>query len=217
MTVYAPVPSFADRKRHPRALALIIAGHAVAIAALMTAKMDLPMPDAFPPTVVELLDAAKPPPDQAPPPPDPAPRDSAIDRVPTVIPMPMPDLSGVSPRPLPLPDPGPVIGPGPSVESTPTPVPVRTGPRFITPESDLKPPYPQQKLRLEEEAVLRLKLSIDERGRVTSVEPVGRADPVFLASARRHLIARWRYQPATEGGRAVPSSTVITLRFELEN
>lgn len=95
------------------------------------------------------------------------------------------------------------------------PAPVRTGPHFLTPEADIKPPYPQSKLRNEEEAVLRLKLTIDSRGRVTAVEPVGRADPVFLAAARRHIAARWRYRPATEDGRAIASSTVITLRFEL--
>ena len=70
--------------------------------------------------------------------------------------------------------------------------------------------------RTEEEAVLRLRLSIDPRGRVTAVEPVGAADPAFLASARSHLLRYWRYRPATEDGRAVASSLVITLRFELE-
>jgi len=64
--------------------------------------------------------------------------------------------------------------------------------------------------------VLRLRLTIDERGRVIAVEPVGRADKVFLEAARRHLLAHWRYRPASEGGRAVTSSTVITLRFQLD-
>jgi protein TonB len=85
----------------------------------------------------------------------------------------------------------------------------------VTPASDVKPPYPPSKLRDGEEAALRLKLTIDERGRVTGVEAVGPADPVFLAAARRHLIAHWRYRPATEDGRAVATSTLVTLRFEL--
>ena len=93
---------------------------------------------------------------------------------------------------------------------------VRTGPRFATSQSALRPPYPASKLDSEEEAALKLHLAIDERGRVVAVDPVGPADPAFLASARRHLLARWRYQPATENGRPVRSSTVITLRFELE-
>ena len=52
--------------------------------------------------------------------------------------------------------------------------------------------------------MLRLRLSIDERGRVVSVEPVGRADRSFLDAARKHLIANWRYKPATEDGKAIP-------------
>jgi protein TonB len=90
------------------------------------------------------------------------------------------------------------------------------GPRPTTPESALRPPYPEAKRRLEQEAVLRLRLAIDDHGRVRSVESVGAADPMFLASARNHLIRHWRYAPATEGGRPVASSIVITLRFELD-
>jgi protein TonB len=80
----------------------------------------------------------------------------------------------------------------------------------------LKPPYPQSKLLTGEEAELTLRLGIDSSGRVVSVEPVGRADRVFLEAARRHLMGHWRYKPATEGGRAVATSTVITLRFQLD-
>jgi protein TonB len=59
-------------------------------------------------------------------------------------------------------------------------------------------------------------LAIDAAGRVTAVDPVGSADPAFLAAARKHILARWRYQPATEDGHPVPSSTVITLQFQLD-
>jgi periplasmic protein TonB len=218
MTVYAPVPPFADRKRHPRALILIVAAHAALLAAVMTAKMDVVRNFIPTKTAVELI-PVPPEPAESPPQPKQAPRESVIDRVPQVVPTPQPNVPSLDtrplPLPLPLPDPGPAIEPGPATEATPAPV--RTGPRFATPDSRLKPPYPQQKLRQEEEAVLRLRLSIDQRGRVTSVEPVGSADPVFLVAARRHLIAHWRYQPATEDGRAVASSTVITLRFQLDN
>ena len=93
---------------------------------------------------------------------------------------------------------------------------MRTAARFDTPEWALKPPYPLAKRNAEEEATLKLRLSIDDRGRVVAVEPLGNVDPVFLASARKHLIAKWRYRPATEDGKPVHSSTVVTLRFELE-
>ena len=219
MTTYAPVPAFAERRRHPSALILIVGAHVAMLAAVMTAKMDLPMP--FDPTVtkVELLPEQKPPPENPPPQPQDQPRRSVIDQVRPLLPVPQPLLPPLDSTPLPLPQPGPAVGEGlqPKADPLPRPAPVRTGPRFATPDSLLKPPYPAQKLRMEEEATLRLRLAIDERGRVTAVEPVGSADPVFLAAARKHLLAKWRYRPATEDGRAVSSSTVITLRFQLDD
>jgi periplasmic protein TonB len=93
---------------------------------------------------------------------------------------------------------------------------VHRDPRLLTPASELRPPYPQSKLLSEEEATLRLKLTISDSGRVIAVDPLGAADRDFLDAARRYLIAHWRYQPASEDGRAVASSTVITLRFQLD-
>ena len=113
---------------------------------------------------------------------------------------------------------GIVIGSGPTtVVDPPRHVPVKLGPRLATSENLLKPPEPLDKIRSEEEATLRLRLTIDARGRVTAVDPVGAADPSFLAAARRHILRSWRYKPATEDGMAVPTSTVISLSFRLED
>jgi protein TonB len=214
MPTYAPVAPYADRSRHPRALVLIVAGHAAVLAAVMMAKTYVPNHLPAPPTIVELIQEQKPPP-QNPPPPQPQQRESAIDRPTTVIEIPQP-IGEADPLPLPpIPNPQPVVDPRP-IQVNPPAEPVRVGPRFATPDSDVKPPYPQSKLRLGEEAVLQLKLTIDERGRVVAVDPVGRADPVFLTAARRHILTHWRYRAATEDGRAVASSTVITLRFQLD-
>jgi protein TonB len=216
MTTYAPVAPYADRSRHPRALAFIIAGHAALIAAVMMAKMDV-VPQFIPTiTKVDLIDEAKPPPDNPPPPP-PQRHESAIDNPTTIVPIPRP-TAGADPIPIPLPvtNPGPTADPGP-VKVVPPAEPVRVGPRFVTPEYDVKPPYPQSKLRSQEEAVLQLRLTIDARGRVTAVEPVGNPDPVFLAAARKHILGHWRYRPATDDGRAVATWTVVTLRFELDD
>ncbi|MCA1653652.1 MAG: TonB family protein [Sphingomonadales bacterium] len=92
---------------------------------------------------------------------------------------------------------------------------VRRGPQIVTRGDSLRPPYPEAKRMLGEEATLTLKLTIDAGGRVVAVEPIGKADPDFLRSARSHLLRVWRFEPATEDGKPVPSTKVITLRFEL--
>ena len=221
MPTYAPVPAFAERRRYPRALVIIVTGHAALIAAVMMAKMDLPQRVFDPPTVVELVPEPKPPPPIPPEPrATPEPGRSVIDKPVALVPIPLDSSPAVDVTTEPFPQPGPLIGPSPTPRpsvAVPEPLPVRTGPRFATPESRLRPPYPPAKQRNGEEAALRLKLSIDARGRVTAVEPVASADPTFLSAARRHLIAHWRYQPATEDGRPVASSTVITLQFQLDD
>jgi protein TonB len=217
MTTYAPVPAYADRKFHPRVLLLITAGHAAAITAALMIKTDLPQRIIHPPIHIDWIPTPKPPPphliqprqkiqrqvqtgpiidhpqqiDQAPPHAGPI-ADNTIT---------IPDFTWIQPH---LFIPSGSAGPAP------------TGPRFATPQSDIKPPYPEQKQLAGEEATLRLKLAIDAAGRVTAVDPVGSADPAFLAAARKHILARWRYQPATEDGHPVPSSTVITLQFQLD-
>lgn len=215
----------AERRSAPHAMLAIIALHVTAIAAVMSAKMDLPGKIKATITRIELIDPPAPPPPPEPrpqPPQQPRPTESVIDRVPPRVPTPPTAGPSVDPTPVPVPQPGPI---GPSIDPLPqpvpqplpTPAPPRTGPRFITPPSAVRPPYPSSKVEREEEAALKLRLSIDERGRVVAVDAVGRTDPVFLEAARRHLMAKWRYQPATENGRAVRSSTVITLRFELDD
>ena len=93
--------------------------------------------------------------------------------------------------------PGPSPGPGaiPIPQPQPTPLGVSSGPQLLTSASELRPPYPPSKLLNEEEATLRLKLTIDASGRVIAVDPIGRTDAAFLEAARRHLIAHWRYKP----------------------
>ena len=212
----------AERRSSPQAMLVVAVAHVAAIAVVMSAKMDLPTRVRDAVTSVELIELAKPPP-----PPEPQPRvqpktaPSVVDRVPPVVPVPQPRADTLDPTPLPLPPSGgdivgPPVIPLPRVDGIAVPAPVRVGPRFATPDHLLRPPYPASKIEDGEEASLRLRLSIDERGRVTAVEPAGRADPAFLEAARRHLKAKWRYKPATEDGRAVASTTLITLRFELE-
>jgi protein TonB len=217
MLAYAPTR---DRQKfRPAALTVIIAVHAALLAALMAAKMDLPSLVRDPPIVVDLIDPPKPPPE-----PRPAPHPdtrSQLDRPAPRVPVPLPAPDPL-PMPQPMPLPGPPLGGGAGAGTGTLPLPdpaplVRTGPRFATPADRIRPPYPEAKLASGDEAKLRLRLTIDPRGRVVAVDPVGAADPLFLAAARRHILRAWRYEPATEGGAAIGSTTTITLEFRLDS
>lgn len=215
MLAYAP-----RRERHrlsPTALALIVGGHALAILAVMSARMEvIPHDDGR--TIIDFIPSPPPPEPPKPTPqtpnPSPAPPLSSLDPIVPLPPLPGPTAQPLPPQPIP---PGPTAGTGiDPLPPQPLPV-VRTGPRFATPADDVRPPYPEALRALEKEAVLRLRLSIDERGRVVSVEPVGKTEPAFLVAARRHIIKAWRYAPATEGDRAIASTTVVTLEFRLDS
>jgi protein TonB len=214
-------PRPAGRAGSPKALIMIIAGHAVLIAAVMTAKMDMVRVTPFDPIDVIDIDAPPPPPPDPqtkpePKPQDPVIQDSSIDQTQTIVDMGQATSFELDTGPT-IQDIGAVIGSGPTtILDPPRPAPLLSGPRLATAGDALKPPYPIDKLRLEQEATLKLRLTIDARGRVTAVDPVGPADPSFLAAARRHILKIWRYKPAMEDGVAVPTSTVISLSFRLE-
>lgn len=213
-------PTPVERRPHPNTMLAIIAAHVAVAAVVMSAKMDLP--DVVKHTPIDIFWVK--PPDTTPPP-DLLPtqrthqsQSHQVDRVEPVVTTPPQGADPFDPGPITTVNPGPIAGAGTNIV-TELPRPhslVRLGPTLRTSPAEMKPPYPPSKLLTEEEAVLRLKLTIDERGRVVSVDPVGRADRAFLDAARRHLLAHWRYSPATEDGKAVASSTVITLRFELD-
>lgn len=204
-------PAIAKRGSSPNLMLTIIGVHVALLAAVMSAKMDLPGRIIDRPIVIDNIPIPKPPP------PNPvtphSPTTLGIDHPTTTVPVPA------------ISDPVVSLGPQlPIAVATGNPVPLPRpvfpllshGPELITPAAELKPSYPPSKILTEEEAVLRLRLTIDEHGRVVAVDPVGRADPVFLEAARRHLIAHWRYKPAIEDGGAIASSTLITLRFQLD-
>jgi periplasmic protein TonB len=208
------------RESSPNALLLVISVHVALLALVMSAKSEL---STHVPRTGPLIDIPVPP---LPPPPNkpqpkhsqPQPKNTWIDHTTTRVPLP--------PRP---PQP-PLDGSGTTADGLsgggtgtipifPDPVhltPVRHDPQLLTPAWQLKPPYPASKLASEEEATLRLRLTIDETGRVTAVDSVGNADREFLESARRYILGHWRYQPASEDGRAIASTITVTLQFRLD-
>lgn len=222
MLAYAAnTPQPAVRRPSPKALLLIVVAHVVVLGLIITAKSDLPGRIVHTPLVVRLI------PQPAPPPPTNVVRPRVIQQPqhpvqpqpqPQPRPQPLPPIADSTPT---LPNIGNLVGQGtqppPRIEPQPTAhVAAPTPAWLITPLSELRPPYPDSKLLTGEEATLRLRLSIDERGRVVAVDPIGPADRTFLDAARRYLMAHWRYQPATQAGQPVATSLVVTLEFQLD-
>lgn len=206
------------RQSSPHALMLVISAHVALIAVVMSAKMDLPT--RHPPSVplIKIPIEPAPPPQRSVSKAHQSPAPNPISHPQPYVPLSLPDSVRI--------DSGPLANVGPvaagvvestsSIVTAPIALPVHHDARLLTPASELRPPYPPSKILSEEEATLQLKLTISDTGRVISVNPVGAADREFLDAARSYLLAHWRYQPATDDGRAVTSSTVITLRFQLD-
>jgi len=212
-------PRVGVRQSSPNTLLFIILGHIVLLAVAMSVKEALPPIVKDGPITIYKVPIDKPPPPIPPETKQPktstnttTSRDHSQPQVPTRTEPQVPlggapglgSSGGTGTSQLP---PLPPLPPAP-------PVGISRGATLLTPPADVRPPYPQSKLIAEDEATLKLRLTIDE-GRVVAVDPVGRADPVFLASARRHLMAHWRYKPAMKDGQPIPTSIVISLRFEL--
>jgi len=201
----------------PTGMLLIISAHVALIALVMSAKMEMTRHQPKDGPIINVpVPPDRPPVGPTQRPQHPLPRPIS-DSHPYVS---LPDPNPVTLDPVPSVYPGPAVGGAAnSIPQFPTqliPVPMGHEARLITPPDELKPPYPQSKLLNEEEATLQLRLTINDSGQVTAVDPVGAADRVFLEAARRYLIAHWRYRPATEDGHAISSSVVISLSFRLD-
>lgn len=217
-----------DRVRQPGALALTLALNGAVVAGLVAWN-----PSIIPkgPTIIDLIDpTVKPPPEPEPKPQpkaEPKPqqqRTTTIDLPPpTPFPTPpQPEGPLVQRDPQPLP---PVTGgTGPAVDPLPPqpeplpkaePKPVRVGPTLDERRSELQPPYPPALERAEVEGSVTVRVRIGTDGRPLAIELVRADDPGFFKAARDWGLRNWRFKPATEDGRAVESTTTLTVRFEI--
>jgi len=84
--------------------------------------------------------------------------------------------------------------------------------RAIDPEL---PEYPERARRLNIQGSVLLEADIDERGGLTALR-VRQSLEHGLDEIAMASVKRWRFQPAMLAGRAVPSTRVIRIRFELD-
>lgn len=218
---------FFEQKSHgPGKFGLVLALHAAAIGGVLMIKGPTIIPIDRDPIDVTQIDL---PPDPPRNPPEPQPK-----QVRQTLP---PQLPYVPPVQVPTQPTGPTIqtaatgnlptipdGNGLGTDTTPTTPTVVTPPPHVPVRRDatilggssLQPPYPASEIRNEREGVVRVRVTIDESGRVIAVQQVSATSEAFFQATQRQALSRWRFRPATEDGRPVQSSQTLTVHFRLD-
>jgi protein TonB len=210
-----------QKPRSPGSLAIVIALHGAAIAALMLAKMEYDRV----PTVITKTYEVKP---DEPPPPDkvePVKQKQQVEsRIETVTPVIQPPVFSnlvitepkpvepvtFDPRPI-----GPVTIDPPPDPPKPKPEPVRTEAQ-IDPRSRLQPPYPASEERAEVTGSVTVLVTIGTDGRVKDVEKVRAANDAFYRATEQQALRHWRFKPAMVDGKPVESRKTMTVHFRLD-
>jgi protein TonB len=83
-------------------------------------------------------------------------------------------------------------------------------------ESNPAPPYPPQSLRNQESGTVLLEVLVDVDGRPLEVK-VSRSSGhrALDAAARQQVLAKWRFKPAMQQGRAVQAIGLVPVDFSL--
>lgn len=214
-SVYQP------RTASPTSLGLVVLIHGAAIAALVLAKMEMPVPTEYVGTTVTLI-PIKPPPEPVKPDPETKVKPPEPVYVRPEVPVPPPpiphdNLTTTSESTTTFTDPGPVSER--VVERPPEPKPIHEPVRRearLDSSSELKPPYPISEQRAGTEGSVTLRVMIGPDGKVKSAQKVRATNDAFFQATLRHALRHWKFRPATLDGRPVETSKVMTLHFTLE-
>lgn len=79
------------------------------------------------------------------------------------------------------------------------------------------PPYPRERIRAGDEGVVMLQVLVDVDGRPLEVEVVESSGYRDMdRAAQRHVLAKWRFQPAMRDGRAVQAIGLVPIEFSID-
>lgn len=78
-----------------------------------------------------------------------------------------------------------------------------------------QPRYPTQARRRNQQGTVLLEVRLDERGEQRSLSVLRSSGIASLDHAAVEAVARWRFNPETSNGRAVPSRVQIPIQFAL--
>lgn len=218
---------FAPPRRRPLTLALIAAGHVLAVWALSQPAVRHAVLGAAPTLTVRIVPSPAPVAPQAE---LPLPHDAAL-RAPTIAPLPLPAVEVAAPIPVTAPTEPLALQPPPASRSAeaavlaaptppapPSPPPERQ--IAITQVEYLTPPvltYPLAARRMREQGQADVRVRVDEQGQPSQVQLLRssgseRLDGAALAAARAT-----RFKPYTENGAPRAFWVVMPLIFELDN
>jgi periplasmic protein TonB len=207
---------FEQKSGSPGKFGLVVLGHAALIIAVIMIKGPAFTRPFNPPTKVDLIPIeADPPPEQRPQIPE---QQQELRFTQPVREFEIPTETGptgmtseIEPGEIPdLPGAGEI-----ELARVEPPPPVRRDAQILS--ANLQPPYPAAEQRAERDGFVRLRVQIGTDGRVKAVERMAATSEAFWAATRRHALARWRFRPATEDGRPVESSKVMTVSFRIED
>jgi periplasmic protein TonB len=83
------------------------------------------------------------------------------------------------------------------------------------PQACPQPVYPLPAQRRGMQGVVTLLVAVDAKGRVTQVRLLESSGHGILDRAAQDAVAQWVFQPATEGGEAVPGAARVPIRFRI--
>lgn len=96
------------------------------------------------------------------------------------------------------------------------PVPGVSSPLRAVTSSHTVPPYPQLALRLGFQGSVRLRISVDEHGKIVgAVVETSSGHPDLDAAAISWVEKQWRYEPAMRDGHPVAATATAVVTFKL--
>jgi protein TonB len=93
--------------------------------------------------------------------------------------------------------------------------PVRVIPAKVTYAPDVQDYYPDASRRNNEEGRVLVHMCLDTRGRVGATNVAATSGHPALDAAALKLAQAYRFKPATQGGKPVPTCLALPVRFQL--
>jgi protein TonB len=129
------------------------------------------------------------------------------------------DVAPTPPQPPVVDAVGPDVAPpiGPVVDETPVEAVIDTGPvnlERLEYASAPPPPYPPEAARRRIEGTVVLRVLVDVDGKpIEVVVHTSSGTRALDESARKFVLAKWRFRPAMQGGMAVQAYGMVPIRF----